>query len=112
MNVLKCRPPNNRDPLPHEVRACRPWFDAQLNTIRPRVILALGRFATQALLDTRTGIRALRGKWAIYRGIPVMPTYHPAYLLRQPAEKRATWQDLIELKRKLDTLHGRQATGG
>ncbi len=102
MNVLKCRPPDNRDPEPPEVAACRPFFDAQLNVIRPTAILALGRYATQSLLDSSRGIKALRGRWGDYRGIPVMPTFHPAYLLRQPQDKRLTLQDLMALKRRLD----------
>ncbi len=101
MNVLKCRPPGNRDPMPGEIRACRPFFDAQLDVIRPRVILALGRYATQSLLDTGRGIKALRGSWGMYRGVPVMPTFHPAYLLRNEAEKRRTWDDLLAVERRL-----------
>lgn len=101
MNVIKCRPPENRDPRPEEILACRPFFDAQLNIIRPRAILALGRYAAQSLLDTPIGIKALRGRWGVYRGIPVMPTFHPAYLLRQPDDKKHTLQDLLALKRRL-----------
>ena len=102
MNVLKCRPPDNRDPEATEVAACRSFFDAQLNIIRPQVILALGRYATQSLLDSPRGIKALRGRWASYRGIAVMPTFHPAYLLRQPQDKRLTLQDLLALKERLE----------
>lgn len=101
MNVLKCRPPDNRDPEPAEVVACRPFFDAQLNVIRPAAILALGRYAARCLLDSPRGIKALRGNWGDYRGIPVMPTFHPAYLLRTPADKRLTLQDLLTLKQRL-----------
>jgi uracil-DNA glycosylase family 4 len=101
MNVLKCRPPENRDPEPGEVAACREFFDAQLNVIRPKAILALGRYAAQSLLDSTRGIKALRGQWGDYRGIPVMPTFHPAYLLRQPQDKRLTLEDLLALKRRL-----------
>ena len=101
MNVLKCRPPENRDPRPEEIVACRPFFDAQLNIVRPKAILALGRYAAQSLLDTPVGIKALRGRWGVYRGIPVMPTFHPAYLLRQPDDKRLTLQDLLALKQRL-----------
>ncbi len=108
MNVLKCRPPDNRDPLPVEVSACRAFFDAQLNVIRPEVILAVGRYAAQSLLDSSRGIRALRGRWGSYRGIPVMPTYHPAYLLRlqgeqEKQEKYRTWQDLVAVQKRLGT---------
>ncbi len=102
MNVLKCRPPDNRDPEPDEVAACRPFFDAQLNVIRPRLILSLGRYASQSLLGTTQGIKALRGRWGEYRSIPVMPTFHPAYLLRQPQDKRLTFQDLLTLKERLE----------
>ncbi len=102
MNVLKCRPPDNRDPEPDEVTACRPFFDAQLNVIRPRLILSLGRYASQSLLGTTQGIKALRGRWGEYRSIPVMPTFHPAYLLRQPQDKRLTFQDLLTLKERLE----------
>jgi uracil-DNA glycosylase family 4 len=102
MNVLKCRPPDNRDPEPAEVAACRPFLDAQLNIVRPAAILALGRYATQSLLDSPRGIKALRGRWASYRGIAVMPTFHPAYLLRQPQDKRLTLQDLLALKQHLE----------
>jgi len=102
MNVLKCRPPDNRDPEPPEVSACRPFFDAQINVIRPVAILALGRFATQSLLVNQRGIKAQRGQWGDYRGIPVMPTFHPAYLLRSPEDKRLTLQDLLLVKRRLD----------
>jgi uracil-DNA glycosylase len=102
MNVLKCRPPDNRDPEPDEVASCRPFFDAQLNIIRPQAILALGRYATQSLLDSPRGIKATRGRWASYRGIAVMPTFHPAYLLRQPQDKRLTLQDLLSLKERLE----------
>jgi len=102
INVLKCRPPDNRDPEPSEVDACRPFFDAQINVIRPAVILALGRFATQSLLDNQRGIKAQRGQWGDYRGIPVMPTFHPAYLLRNPSDKRLTLQDLLSVKRRLE----------
>lgn len=104
MNVLKCRPPDNRDPMPEEVAACRPFFDAQIAAIRPRVILSLGRVATQVLLDTTQGIRSLRGQWQVYRGIPVMPTYHPAYLLRTPEDKKITLKDLLALKERLDLI--------
>jgi len=104
LNVLKCRPPENRDPEPAEIDACRPFLDAQLDILRPKVILALGRYATQVLLRTTQGIRALRGRWQIHKGIPVMPTYHPAYLLRNPSEKRDTFEDLLVLKKRLDEI--------
>lgn len=93
-NVVKCRPPGNRNPEPDEIEACQPFLEAQLNAIRPSVIIALGKFAAQTLLRTETPITRLRGQWREYVGIPLMPTFHPAYLLRNPAEKKAAWTDL------------------
>ena len=93
-NVVKCRPPGNRNPEPDEIEACQPFLEAQLNAIRPSVIIALGKFAAQTLLRTDTPITRLRGQWREYVGIPLMPTFHPAYLLRNPAEKKAAWTDL------------------
>ena len=93
-NVVKCRPPGNRNPEPDEIQACQPFLEAQLNAIRPSVIIALGKFAAQTLARTDTPITRLRGQWREYVGIPLMPTFHPAYLLRNPAEKKAAWADL------------------
>lgn len=93
-NVVKCRPPGNRNPEPDEIEACQPFLEAQLNAIRPSVIVTLGKFAAQTLLRTDTPITRLRGQWREYVGIPLMPTFHPAYLLRSPAEKKAAWTDL------------------
>jgi len=93
-NVVKCRPPGNRNPEPDEIEACQPFLEAQLNAIRPSVIIALGKFAAQTLLRTDTPITRLRGQWREYVGIPLMPTFHPAYLLRNPAEKKPAWTDL------------------
>ena len=93
-NVVKCRPPGNRNPEPDEIQACQPFLEAQLNAIRPSVIIALGKFAAQTLARTDTPITRLRGQWREYVGIPLMPTFHPAYLLRNPAEKKAAWTDL------------------
>jgi uracil-DNA glycosylase family 4 len=93
-NVVKCRPPGNRNPEPDEIEACQPFLEAQLNAIRPSVIIALGKFAAQTLLRTNTPITRLRGQWREYVGVPLMPTFHPAYLLRSPAEKKAAWTDL------------------
>jgi uracil-DNA glycosylase len=93
-NVVKCRPPGNRNPEPDEIEACQPFLEAQLNAIRPSVIIGLGKFAAQTLLRTNTSITRLRGQWREYVGIPLMPTFHPAYLLRNPAEKKAAWTDL------------------
>lgn len=103
LNVVKCRPPENRDPEPVEVAACRPFLDAQIDAISPRLILAVGRIAAQTLLGTSQGISGLRGRWHQFRGrIPLMPTFHPAYLLRTPSEKRKTLEDLLLVKQKLD----------
>lgn len=100
-NVVKCRPPGNRDPKDDEMAACSPFLDRQIHLIRPRVIVALGRIAAQRLTGTSKPIGALRGRWTTYRSIPLMPTFHPAYLLRQPMEKRKVWDDLKSVHRRL-----------
>lgn len=97
-NVLKCRPPENRDPQPDEVNACQPYLLRQVDLVRPRAIMAFGRFASQTLLQTETPISRLRGRVHEYRGIPLVPTYHPAALLRNPGWVRATWEDLQRLR--------------
>jgi uracil-DNA glycosylase len=96
-NIIKCRPPQNRNPEADEIAACEPFLMRQLELLRPRVIVALGTFAAQALLRTRTPITRLRGTWTEYRGVPLMPTFHPAYLLRNPVEKRLVWQDIQQV---------------
>ncbi len=101
LNVVKCRPPNNRNPLPDEVAACRPILQAQLACLQPRVICALGTFAAQALLQTEDRISRLRGRFHNLGDVPVMPTYHPAYLLRNPQGKRAVWEDMQQIQRVL-----------
>jgi len=101
-NVLKCRPPNNRDPEPLEVQACSPYLHRQLELIRPRVILALGRPAAHALLGSNASLGELRGKLHRYRGIPLIVTYHPAALLRNPHWKRPTWDDVRIARRLYD----------
>jgi len=93
-NILKCRPPNNRTPLPEEMSTCLPYLKEQIALLRPRVIVALGATAAKALLDTTEGISKLRGCWRSFEGIDLMPTYHPAYLLRNPSAKRQVWDDL------------------
>jgi uracil-DNA glycosylase len=93
-NVVKCRPPGNRDPEPDEIEACEPFLKAQIAAIRPRVVVALGRFAVQTLLRDTTPISRQRGRWREYEGVKLMPTFHPAYLLRNPAEKKPAWDDL------------------
>jgi len=101
-NVLKCRPPNNRDPLPAEVACCEPYLLKQLEVVKPRLICALGRHAAQTLLKTDRGINNLRGCFYDYHGIKILPTYHPAYLLRNPADKVKAKQDLDKIKAFLD----------
>jgi DNA polymerase len=100
-NVLKCRPPGNRNPEPAEIASCRSYLDAQIELVRPAVLVALGKFAAQFLLDTEEPIGRLRGRWGSRAGIPVMPTYHPSFLLRQPEKKKEAWDDLQQVLRKL-----------
>ncbi len=101
-NVLKCRPPNNRDPMADEVATCAPYLHAQLDIIQPRVLLAVGKFAAQWLSGSEQSIGRLRGRVHEYRGVPVVATYHPAYLLRSPHATRKTWQDLQLMRQVLD----------
>jgi DNA polymerase len=101
-NVIKCRPPNNRDPQADEVSTCSPYLHGQLDAIQPRVLLAVGRFAAQVLTGSEAGIGQLRGRQHEYRGIPVVATYHPAYLLRSPDATRKTWQDLQLMRQVMD----------
>jgi uracil-DNA glycosylase len=102
-NVLKHRPPGNRNPEPDEVKACSPYLIRQIELIRPKVILALGTFSAQTLLETKTPIGKLRGQVHEYHGVPVVVTYHPAALLRNPAWKRPTWEDVQLARRILDS---------
>ena len=102
VNVLKHRPPGNRNPLPEEVAACSPYLVRQIELVRPKVILALGTFAAQTLLETKTTIGKLRGQIHRYYGVPLVVTYHPAALLRNPAWKRPTWEDVQLARRILD----------
>lgn len=101
-NVLKCRPPNNRDPEADEVACCEPFLARQLAAIRPQAIVALGRFAIHTLLQTKVPIGRLRGTWQQYQGLPLMPTYHPAYLLRNPIGKREVWADMKQVMQLLN----------
>ncbi|HNZ39132.1 MAG TPA: uracil-DNA glycosylase [Candidatus Latescibacteria bacterium] len=101
-NVLKCRPPNNRTPLPSEMEQCKPYLDRQIALIRPKIICALGRVAAQALLNTGEGLNRLRGKFHDYRGVKVLVTYHPAALLRNPQWKPLSWDDLQKIRYELD----------
>lgn len=100
-NVVKCRPPNNRDPEPDEVEACRPFLDRQIDAVGPKVICALGRVSALNLLRTDEGITRLRGRIFSYRGAKLVPTYHPAFLLRNPGKKRECWEDMKLVKKLL-----------
>ncbi len=100
-NVVKCRPPGNRDPNPDEIRFCLPFLKAQLRIIKPEVICALGRVSCQALMGADFKITRHRGQWRTYEGIPLMPTFHPAYLLRNPSAKRPVWDDVKSIMGKL-----------
>jgi len=93
-NVIKCRPPQNRNPEPDEILSCQPFLEAQIRAIRPRVLVGLGKFGAQWLLKTAQPITRLRGRVGEFDGIAVMPTYHPAYLLRNPAAKKDLWEDM------------------
>ena len=100
-NIVKCRPPNNRDPLPDEVAACRAYLEAQIDLVQPKVLVALGRVAAQALLGSTAPLRDLRGAWHEVRGIPTRATYHPAALLRNAKWKRPTWEDMKLVRDRL-----------
>lgn len=106
-NAVKCRPPGNRKPEPEEIAACRPFLVEQLALVKPHVIVALGGSALQALVGRTEGITRIRGQWRVYQGIPVMPTYHPSYLLREPWRKADTRMDLVAVLNRLP----RTATG-
>jgi uracil-DNA glycosylase family 4 len=109
-NVVKCRPPGNRDPEPDEIAACEPFLKAQIAAVRPRVVVALGRFAVQTLLRDDTPVGKQRGRWREYEGVRLMPTFHPAYLLRNPAEKKPAWEDLQLVMREFGkTASGRES---
>lgn len=100
-NVIKCRPPENRNPEPDEVASCEPFLKKQIELIQPRVIVALGKFAVQALLRTKVPITRIRGTWQNYHGIKLMPTLHPAYLLRNPGDKKLVWEDIKKVLQEL-----------
>lgn len=104
-NVLKCRPPGNRNPLPDEIANCEPYLFKQLEMIRPKIICALGTFAAQTLLKTNTSISALRGKFYEFRSAKLICTFHPAYLLRNPEEKRKVWEDMKMIRTELNQVH-------
>jgi uracil-DNA glycosylase family 4 len=100
-NIIKCRPPGNRNPMPDEIEACFPFLKRQIASVKPDIICALGTFAAQTLLETRAPISKLRGCFHDYSGIKVLPTYHPAYLLRNPDKKRDVWEDMKKLMKAL-----------
>jgi DNA polymerase len=110
-NIVKCRPPNNRNPEPDEISSCEPFLIEQLGVIKPLVICALGNFAAQTLLRTRVKISQLRGKFHDYEGIRVMPTFHPAYLLRNPQDKKLVWEDLQKIMAELHKVQHPLTTG-
>lgn len=103
-NVIKCRPPENRNPEPDEVESCEPFLKKQVELIRPQIIVALGKFAVQTLLRSKVPITRLRGIWHDYHGIKLMPTFHPAYLLRNPGDKKLVWEDIKNVLKELKTL--------
>ena len=96
-NIIKCRPPQNRNPEPDEIECCHPFLLKQISTIQPQIICALGTFAAQTLLKTEAKITALRGRFYDLGGMKLLPTYHPAYLLRNPERKRDVWQDMKKI---------------
>jgi uracil-DNA glycosylase len=100
-NVIKCRPPENRNPEPDELDACRPFIQRQVEIIKPKVIVALGRFGLQSLTEKAYSISSVRGQWLEYKGIKLIPTYHPAYLLRNPAAKKDVWADMKKVMAEL-----------
>jgi len=100
-NIVKCRPPENRNPEPDEIDACGPFLRKQIQAIKPLVIVALGNVAVKTLLNTQEGITSLRGKWRSCDGIPLMPTFHPAYLLRNPSGKKLVWEDIQQVMAKM-----------
>jgi DNA polymerase len=103
-NILKCRPPGNRDPQPDEIAACRGFLERQIELIQPKVIVALGRIAAQALLGNDGPLGQMRGQWYSVQGVPTMVTYHPAALLRNQGLKRPTWEDMQQVRDRLRQL--------
>jgi uracil-DNA glycosylase family 4 len=101
-NVVKCRPPENRNPEPDEVAACEPFLKKQIDLIGPQIIVGLGTFAVQALLQSKVPISRVRGNWHSYHGIKLMPTFHPAYLLRSPADKKLVWEDIKKVMKEMN----------
>ncbi len=111
-NVVKCRPPNNRNPAPEEVAACGPFLDRQIALIRPKLIVALGKVAAVRLTGREASIASLRGKVLDYCGTPLIVTYHPAYLLRNLPDKAKAWEDLLLARRTMQALTAKLAQGG
>ena len=106
-NIVKCRPPDNRVPAPEEAACCIPFLQQQIALVRPEVIVLLGAVAVKYLLNTTTGIMKMRGRWTSYENIPVMPTFHPAFLLRQESAKKEAWQDLQQVMARFGKYHKR-----
>lgn len=102
-NIVKCRPPQNRDPQPDEIASCLPFLEKQIRSIKPQVIVILGKVAAHALLGAKTPITKMRGNWQEYQGIRVMPTFHPSYLLRNIHERKKTWEDMQQVMEYLAT---------
>jgi DNA polymerase len=105
-NLVKCRPPNNRNPEPDEAASCMPFLEEQIRLISPKVIVTLGTFAAQALLETDEPIGRMRGQWRNARGVRVMPTFHPAFLLRSPDRKKDVWEDMKKVRDYLAAPRG------
>jgi DNA polymerase len=110
-NIVKCRPPGNRNPEPDEVEACEPFLIKQLQAINPKIIIGLGNVAVKTLLKTKEGITSLRGNWKTYQGIPLMPTFHPAYLLRTPSDKKLVWEDIKKVIAELERIKNTRDEG-
>ena len=100
-NVVKCRPPDNRNPEPDEVSSCEPFLKKQIELVKPKIIVGLGKFAVQTLLQSKIPITRVRGQWHTYQGIKLMPTLHPAYLLRNPADKKLVWEDIKKVMKEM-----------
>jgi DNA polymerase len=103
-NILKCRPPKNRDPEPDEVQSCEGFLFQQIDSVRPKIIVALGRYAAQTLLRSTVTISKLRGEFHDYRGTLLLPTFHPSYLLRNPSAKKQVWEDMKTVRSRLKEL--------
>ncbi|GAB4412917.1 MAG: uracil-DNA glycosylase [Thermodesulfovibrionales bacterium] len=109
-NIVKCRPPMNRDPEEDEIRICRPFIDRQIEIISPKAIVSLGRISAQTLIGTKVPITRLRGRFHEYKGISLMPTFHPAYLLRNPKDKKLVWEDAQKVLERLQEVYEKRKT--